>query len=334
MKSLARGLRLLDRMMTGEELAVPELVNEGTNGSEPTVRRTLNTLAEHIAGVDVYSGRPPRWKYWAEPSGKDTLGWTVMTLQLAQILLAFIRDSRLETELRRLLKARLVRLPPGDRVRPDLDRIFFVKSRVVMPTEELGSYVDTLVRAILDGVRLRVVYRRFHDAESTDDIEPWSLLFGDEGLYCYAHCASSTESDRGGCGQLYNLARISSMETLDDTTFCYPTRAEYDPHKLFQHNLSIFLPPREQCDPASVKLAFAKHWGPYLTKHRWHETQSPPEEMEDGRFLVRFRLHSTLDVIRWIRGFGPEVEVLDPVELRTEVGRWVSVESEEKGGDT
>jgi len=61
MSTAGRVLSLLHRLVKGEALTVQDLVLEGW--SDPTARRDLACLQQHVPSVVRHSGRPARWTY-------------------------------------------------------------------------------------------------------------------------------------------------------------------------------------------------------------------------------------------------------------------------------
>lgn len=53
----------------------------------------------------------------------------------------------------------------------------------------------------------------------------------------------------------------------------------------------------------------------YITERLWFPNQKQ-KLMKDGGVLLSFESELNMMVIGWIRGFGPDVEVLEPETLR------------------
>jgi predicted DNA-binding transcriptional regulator YafY len=200
--------------------------------------------------------------------------------------------------------------------------MFFAATRMMQPLFIDGDNVDTIVRAISKRWQLECRYQNFRGDTTQETIEPYSLIFADEGLYCYARCEDSEKTDHIDRCILFNVSRFDSIRTLR-RSFVYPERDEYDPQKLFEHCFGIFVPPRDK-EPEEIELLFTPKWKAYLERHKWHASQSQPQIQDSGRLLVTFWLYITHDFVRWIRGLGNDVKVRAPEELRI----WV-----EKGKD-
>ncbi|HEX7431547.1 MAG TPA: WYL domain-containing protein [Candidatus Limnocylindrales bacterium] len=101
--------------------------------------------------------------------------------------------------------------------------------------------------------------------------------------------------------------------------------------------LSIAPETFEPPDPAVVQEGLARAWGVIadqeevevelrfdaeiaglVTETTWHPTELVTRQ-DDGSVLWRARVPGTLEIRRWILGWGAQVEVLSPPELRDEV---------------
>jgi predicted DNA-binding transcriptional regulator YafY len=67
-------------------------------------------------------------------------------------------------------------------------------------------------------------------------------------------------------------------------------------------------------------VLFARALARYIRDRLWHPTQKF-RDLDDGRLEMTLRVADTLEVRRWILGFGPEAEVLEPATLRDALRR-------------
>ena len=67
--------------------------------------------------------------------------------------------------------------------------------------------------------------------------------------------------------------------------------------------------------PITVRLRFSPAVARRVQESTWHPSQEV-EVTEDGAALVKFVVPGLLELVPWLRGWGPEVEVLEPQELR------------------
>ena len=73
-------------------------------------------------------------------------------------------------------------------------------------------------------------------------------------------------------------------------------------------------------DIVTVKVLFARSLARYIRDRLWHPTQKF-RELDSGRLEMTLRVADTLEVRRWILGFGSEAEVLEPAALREALRR-------------
>ena len=67
-----------------------------------------------------------------------------------------------------------------------------------------------------------------------------------------------------------------------------------------------------------VVLRFSPTIAARVRETRWHPSERL-EPADDGSLTWRARLSGTLEIRSWILGWGADVEVLAPPELRTEI---------------
>jgi predicted DNA-binding transcriptional regulator YafY len=74
-------------------------------------------------------------------------------------------------------------------------------------------------------------------------------------------------------------------------------------------------------DETEVKLKFSPQVTRRVKESVWHPSQTI-KELPDGGCLLTVRVGSVLEMTPWIRGWGPDVEVLAPESLRKEFHEW------------
>ena len=111
----------------------------------------------------------------------------------------------------------------------------------------------------------------------------------------------------------FKLDRITSAEVLE-TSFEIP--ASFDMLKLLSSSWSIIWG-----EETKIKLKLSPNVTRRVKESVWHTTQII-EDLPDGGCLFTVRVGSTLDMTPWIRSWGPDVEVLEPQELREEFSEY------------
>jgi len=308
-------LKILNQLMNGEKKTVVEILKEAPF-KDAAVRRCLDLLKEEIPLVELEGKRPKRLVFkW--PTEKTVEPFTVLGLRLAQIMLTFLRGSELDARFEDVITDHNIRISATSYIPPDISRMFFAKTRHFEPIKE--NVIDLIAQCIIEQKCVFASYVHFKGEQDEVIIEPYSLIYADEGLYLYGKCINGNKTSHIETRRLYNAARFQKVKKLDQS-FLYPTKDVYDPERLFQNCFGIFLPSNEETVPEEVVCCFSSKWKHYLHNHKWHKSQTIPVEKEDGKWEVRFKLHLTSDLARWLRRFGTEVTVIAPERLE----KWVS----------
>lgn len=103
------------------------------------------------------------------------------------------------------------------------------------------------------------------------------------------------------------LHRVKDVKVLDEY-FEYPP--DFDAERYFETGLFNF-----EGEKHTIRLKFPTYAREYILEREWYPNQT--EELpEDGSVIISFESDLNLILIGWIRGFGSDVEVLEPSELR------------------
>lgn len=106
--------------------------------------------------------------------------------------------------------------------------------------------------------------------------------------------------------------KIERIERAELTREPYEIPAGFDPRALLEDAWGIWYTGAE---PVTVVLKFHPRVAARVRETRWHRSEELHEQ-EDGSLLWRARVAEPQEMIPWIRGWGADVEVLEPGELR------------------
>lgn len=106
----------------------------------------------------------------------------------------------------------------------------------------------------------------------------------------------------------FKLDRIQEIELLNET-FAIPSDLNLD--KLLTLSWGVMW----DDTTTEVKLRFSPQVARRVKESIWHPSQRL-EDLPDGGCILTLRIANTLEMVPWIRGWGPDVEVLEPKELR------------------
>jgi proteasome accessory factor B len=144
-------------------------------------------------------------------------------------------------------------------------------------------------------------YSASRDREDVREIDPYHLTLHNGGLYVVGHC------------HLRDAVRIFAVErmrTLELTRGRFEVPASFDAEKYLAGAWGIL-----RGDLVTVRVVFARGLARYIRERVWHPGQKL-RDLPDGRVEMTVHVADTLEVRRWILGFGVGAEVVAPEGLR------------------
>lgn len=121
------------------------------------------------------------------------------------------------------------------------------------------------------------------------------------------------KSEEEGDVVYINLAmhRIKDAKVIKNETFEYPD--DFDAETFFDSDIFCFDENKQ-----TIRLKFVPHSRDYILEREWFPNQEV-EQLNDGSVILTFESDVNMILTGWIRGFGPDVEVLEPEELRQQM---------------
>jgi predicted DNA-binding transcriptional regulator YafY len=107
----------------------------------------------------------------------------------------------------------------------------------------------------------------------------------------------------------FKIERVERIELLKDP---YSIPRDFDPEKLLSQAWGIWF---TEADPVVIKLRFSQRVANRVRETRWHPNEQVAEQ-PDGCLLWSAAIAEPREMLPWIRGWGADVEVLEPAELR------------------
>ncbi len=108
------------------------------------------------------------------------------------------------------------------------------------------------------------------------------------------------------------LERIERIELLREP---YVIPEDFDPAELLKHAWGIWY---TEAEPVEVILKFGSRVARRVEETRWHRSEQVVA-LEDGSLLWRAWIAEPLEMMPWVRGWGSDVEVLAPEDLREKI---------------
>jgi CRISPR-associated endonuclease/helicase Cas3 len=172
-------------------------------------------------------------------------------------------------------------------------------------TQNLRQLID----AWINGRRVRIQHRKPHGELRTYIVSPYQLepaVWGD-GIYLIGH------SDYHNSIASFKLARI---EHITPTTEPFDVPEDFDSHRLLQFAWGIWHADEQ---PVTVRLKFSRYVTPRVKETIWHPEQTI-QDLPDGNGCIwQAEIAEWREIRPWVRGWGSDVEVLEPEELREEL---------------
>lgn len=177
-----------------------------------------------------------------------------------------------------------------------------VGAKLQLPAAE---HLPTIQTGLLERRSLRMRYYSFQrDAETERDVDPYHLTHFNGGLYLIGYC-HLREAVR-----VFAVERIRAVDVLRRR---FEIPAGFDAKEYLDKALGIL-----QGDLVTVRVVFSQRVARYIKERLWHPSQRF-RDLPDGRLEMTLRVADTLEVRRWILGYGVDAEILEPEAMRAAV---------------
>ena len=311
---LRRILLLIPQLADGTDHRVEDLARDV--GTDPaTVLRDIQTLVARedepggfVPGVHIcFTGKEV--SLVSQPFRRP-MRLTASELGALELGLAMLRAERapderavVDSALERLRKA-LVQVP-ADMVHIPLDAAATAQRVASLPSAGDPEVLADVQKASASRRKLRLTYRGGDDAESKErTIQPYSLIVASGAWYVLAWCESA-EGIR-----TFRLDRIERVEPLDES-YEIPATFSVDEHLDDRKVLRVG-------EPRRMRVRYS----PRIA--RWIAEREGGELAEDGSLTIDHPLADLQWGVRHVLQYGPDVEVLEPAEVRAEIVRRLS----------
>lgn len=172
--------------------------------------------------------------------------------------------------------------------------------------EGLDAMFDELLGAIAARNVCRLVYISFYERKQiVVTVHPLRLVFVGRAWYLLAW------SVRRRMARTYKLARVKKL-TVTERTFAEPEDLDIDKH--FGQAWGM-IPEGKIHD---IHLRFSRKVAGNVAEVRWHPTQTVKWN-DDGTMDFRVSVDGVGEIVWWVLGYGDQVEVVAPKQLRKRV---------------
>ena len=308
---LRRILLLIPQLADGEDHRVEDLARD--LGTDPaTVLRDIQTLVARedepgafVPGVNIcFTGEEV--SLVSQPFRRP-MRLTASELGALELGLAMLRAERAPDErpvvdraLERLRMA-LVQVP-ADMVHIPLDAVGTAQRVASLPNAGDPNVLSLIQKATSSRKKVRLTYRGGDDAEPKErTIQPYSLIVASGAWYVLAWCESAVDI------RTFRLDRVERVEALNES-YEIPATFSVDEHLDDRKVLRVD-------EPRRMRVRYS----PRIA--RWIAEREGGEFAEDGSLIVEHPLADVQWGVRHVLQYGPDAEVLEPEEVRQEIGR-------------
>ena len=163
-----------------------------------------------------------------------------------------------------------------------------------------------LNQAILSKRSIEIEYYSASSGQTnTRTVDPYHLhnIHGDWYLIAYCHTRREPRD--------FLTSRIKARKSLLSTFQVAPS------FSLDAYLETGFLAERATA-PDNIVIKFDEYQARWIRERLWHSSQQI-EELPSGGLILRLRVGGLGEVKRWVMGYGPHAEVLEPESLRREI---------------
>ncbi len=292
--------------------AVPQMLEYlhgcGVEAERKSIYDDIEAL--RLYGLDIEQRRGPGGGYYL--ASRD------FELAELKLLVDSVQSSRFITHKKSLsLIAKLSRLA-GEHDARQLQRQVYVTGRIKSMNESIYYAVDDIHSAIAQDRQISFKYseysvtkeRVFRRGGERYVVSPFALTMSDGNYYLLAY-----EQGRGM--RHYRVDRMAEMRVLEDVRAGKEDFAAIDMAEQSSKVFGMF-----SGTERTVKLRFHSHLAGAVIDRFGRDVPLIP--VSDGRFTATVRVVVSPQFFGWLCGFGTEVELLEPYDVRGQFSKYAA----------
>lgn len=293
-----------------------KLQNQGYSTTERTIQRDLPKLSAIFCLVSD-EANPAGWSFSADSGMHDLPALTpsaALTFKLAHQFLQPLIPPKMLCELTPYMDqaGKVLTHCENSNLKRWTDLVRVVpRTQPLIPADVDETAASAIYDALLQGRRLQALYTPVNGDGREYEINPLGLVFRDSAAYLV--CTLWDYQDV----KQFALHRFQFAVVLDKS------RSALDGFDLDEYIASgAFDWPQGDGQPIALEALLSPRIAFHLSETPVSEDQQLMPQ-PDGRVLLRATVSDTLQLRRWLIGYGTNVEVLKPLVLREDIASQV-----------
>ena len=170
--------------------------------------------------------------------------------------------------------------------------------------------ISQICKSIMDNKSINISYFSINRNEITfRKIDPYDIIFKYGKWYVIGYCHFNKYIE------IFDINRIKDIKLTDDT---FVISKNFSINNFLERYKNIFAH-----NKIKVELKFNKNVADFIKGNRWYVNEVV-NELQDGEILFKVYVENLQEIKRWILGFGKNVKVMQPKELKLQLMEEIS----------
>lgn len=296
-------------------------IAEAVIKSEKTVRRDLKSIEGNIFGIELIKtrGADNKYRYRIEKKAATFRPLLLNTYEVLALYfirgfahfkdINFIQQNIAEVFKKIGLTASEAKKNAGNDFFNRVSNLFILPrelgGKIYADRSKLG-FLEKIIEAALDFRTCEITYGK-GDKEKKYIIAPLHFFNYRDAIYILAQNLSKPDYFKEQVIVSMAIHRIKELKVTHNA-FRYP--AGFDVNKYFKDGLFKFEDKKYR-----IKLLFKPEIRDYILEREWYPNQNE-QLLSDGSVELSFDSDINMILTGWVKGFGSNVRVLEPMTLR------------------
>ncbi len=188
------------------------------------------------------------------------------------------------------------------RYSPQMTRIEIKDS---IESDDSVQYYEQIEKAISSQKTIKLKYSSIKSGESTREVDPYFIIFRGSAFYFVGYCHLKKEY------RTFRMNRIIDVEISDKD---FIKSGDISAESYFEGSWSVF-----SGEPVDVVVLFKDDAAKVVLSSVHHQNEKK-EQLENGFLKYSITTKGLEEIQQWLLGFGEQVEVVTPQELKDSMG--------------